>query len=207
MTSRLRFGIRQLAVIGIVGVLASCATTRPVVTSVWTEPGKPAIYRHLVVIGVATTEKVERAYADQFIQSLQPQGVTADTSPALESALQRGRRTAIDKALAKTGADGVIITHLVAESGKTASTGQPHTAASQVLASDYAQIDHDVMQPDYYVHCQQLRLETSLYDARRKRLVWSGRSSPLAPDSEQTIGEIIAAVIAQLKQNGYLPSR
>jgi hypothetical protein len=64
-----------------------------------------------------------------------------------------------------------------------------------------------VTAPGYYANYRALRLETNLYDAGRASLVWSGRSDPLDPSSEQTmISEVIDAVIGKLKADGFLPT-
>jgi hypothetical protein len=70
----------------------------------------------------------------------------------------------------------------------------------------YGHVLGKVTTADYYADYRALRLETNLYDAGRATLVWSGRSDPLDPQSEETrISEVIGAVIDKLKAEGLLP--
>jgi hypothetical protein len=201
--------ILRAVIIGLLALLlAACSTGG--VTSIWTDPGgTPSPYRNLVVFGVANHAKVQRAYEDNFIASFKAIGVNAQPGQTLAPALTAKWSKAIQKALARSGADGIIITHLVAESIKDA---EPPTRATSIpdsykrVAPYYTQVYSDVMRPGYYSDYQRLRLETNLYDAGKATLIWSGRSPPLDPNSEQTtIRQVIADVIAQLRLDGYLP--
>ena len=190
-------------------LLTACSTGS--VNSIWTEPGgAPSHYRELAVIGIANKASVQRAYEDNFIGALKAIGVNASSGQAVASAAatERKRDKAIRKALERSGADGILVTHLIAEPDRDA---EPPTRATAIpeayrrLGLYYNQVYRDVMTPGYYADYRKLRLETNLDDAKRETLVWSGRSQPLDPDSERTIGQIIADVVAQLRLDGYLP--
>ena len=198
----------RAAVIGVLTLLTAACANQPRVTAVWTEPGaQPTPYRTLVVFGVASKTKVRRAYEDNFTTALTAAGVSARPSHTLVSEKSLRRTAQIKRALSGADADGLIVTHLIPE---TTPSTEPAARATSIpdtyrrFDRYYSQVYNDVARPDYYAGYQALRLETNLYDARSEALVWSGRSQPLDPNSEQTISQIIADVIAQLRKDGLL---
>lgn len=198
----------RAAVIGALTLLTTACATPSRVTSVWTDPGaQPTQYRMLVVFGVASKTKVRRAYEDNFATALTATGVSARPSHTLVSEKSLKRPTQIRRALSGANADALIVTHLIPEAVQTTEPAARATSipdAYRRFDRYYSQVHSDVARPDYYAGYQALRLETNLYDAQRETLVWSGRSQPLDPNSEQTISQVIADVIAQLRKDGLL---
>ena len=200
---------RLAVTLGLIAVFATACTRGPL-TSTWTEPGTaPQPYRDLVVFGVAPNPTIRRAYEDNFVDALQAAGVRARAAHTLLSDRDVGSAKAVQEAVGKSGADGVIITYLAAQ----ADDANPVWKSTHVVPSIYGKlypyygrILSDVTTPGYYADYNALRLEANLYNAARATLVWSGRSETLDPNSEQTmISEVIAAVIDKLKADGFLP--
>ncbi len=53
---------------------------------------------------------------------------------------------------------------------------------------------------------QTVRLATNLYDVKTEKLIWSGKSETLRPDSvNQIIDDVIKVVIKDLQKNKLLP--
>ena len=198
----------RAAVIGLLTLLTTACATPSRVTSVWTDPGaQPTQYRTLVVFGVASKTKVRRAYEDNFTTALTAAGVSARPSHTLVSEKSLRRTAQIKRALSGADADALIVTHLIPEAAQSAEPAARATSIPDTYRRFdryYSQVYSDVARPDYYTGYQSLRLETNLYDAQRETLVWSGRSQPLDPNSEQTISQVIADVIAQLRRDGLL---
>jgi hypothetical protein len=205
MTGAHFYGRQTISAVVLLFLLTACTTG---VNSVWIKPERTATpYQHLIVIGVANQAKVKTAYEENFIQAFTVAGLEARPSTAL--ILKRKREKNIQKALLQAGADGLLITHLSAEPVKS-TTPPPLRAATvpdsyQQLLPYYQQIQRDITSPGYYSNYQELRLETNLYDAKTGALMWSGRSQPLDPDSEQTISQVMNQIITQLRADGLLP--
>jgi hypothetical protein len=204
MPLALRHAILPLLVLA----LAACAPTR--LETTWVEPGRaPVAYKDLLVLGVAANEKVRRAYEDHFVAALKAHGVRARPGHALLPEGGLANAGTVRRAVRASGADGVLITHLV---GVTAETSRV-PARNYVTTSLYGGLYHyyglvydNVTEPDYYARFRLLAFETNLYDAKRERLVWSGRSHTLDPSSEQTtIGEVIGKVTEALASAGFIP--
>ncbi|QGU31739.1 hypothetical protein [Thermochromatium tepidum] len=203
--------VRLLIAGSLAFLLGACAATGPV-SSVWIQPGQtPRQYERLVVFGVTNNPKVRRAYEDNFVKRLQTLGITTWASHELVSDRQLGRLARMTEGYAKVKADGVLITHLVTD--ESAST-QPAARIGSVPDHDhhligyFSRVYDEVSTPGYYSDPKALRLETNLYDAKQERLVWSGRSQPLDPNSEHTtLSQVIDEVIAQMQRDGLLPNR
>lgn len=208
----MRLAVRVAAVFAVALLLPACAPSR--VATTWVEPGRrPTPYDDLVVFGVAANETVRGAYEDGFTRALRDQGARARPGSGLLPAGGLGRTDSVVKAVGLSGADAVIVTHLIGERAEaTDSTAPPASyvvpGSYRNLSPYYERVYEEVTDPGYYASFRSLRLETHLYDARRGALVWSSRSRVLDPSSEQTtISEIITAVTAEMARAGFLPSR
>ena len=166
-------------------------------------------YRSLVVFGVAANGNVRRAYEDSFVVALRAHGVQARPGHKLLPEGGVGDVKAIKQAVIQSGADGVIVTHLVGERSETVYV-QPHNYVSPSLYGSlypyYGRVYGYVTEPGYYAKFPVLQLETNLYDAAREKLLWSARSQTMDPNSEKTtINEVIAAMTQALADARFLP--
>jgi hypothetical protein len=190
-------------------VSAGCAST-PELTSIWSNPAvTPSPFRNPVVFGVAAKERVRRAYEDNFVAALQARRVRARPGYSLLTAGGIGDAEAIRKAVSRSGADGVIVTHLVGARAKTVYVPPNSYSSPSLYASLYPYYDRVfsyVSAPGYYAAYPVLQLEASLYDARREKLVWSARSATMDPGSEDTtIAEVIETLTRAMAEAGFLP--
>jgi hypothetical protein len=202
-------GLAPVLIVLLVTLLgAGCASTQ--LASTWSAPGvTPRPFRNLVVFGVAANGKVRRAYEDSFVAALRAHGVKARPGYGLLPDGGLGGAEAVAKAVSLSGADGVIITHLVGGRSETVYV-PPRTYLDPNLSGSlypyYTRVYGYVTQPGYYANFPVLQLETNLYDAARGKLVWSARSQTMDPGSEKTtINEVIATVTRGLAQAGFLP--
>lgn len=185
-----------------------CASNPAPVT--WSAPGvTPKPYRNLVVFGVAANGKVRRAYEVNFVAALRARGVSARAGHGLLPDGGLGDVKAVKRAVAGTGAEGVIITHLVGErSAQVQSRNFVNPSLSGSLYPYYQRVHGYVTEPGYYANFPMLQLETNLYDIARETLVWSARSQPMDPGSEKTtINEVIETMIRSLAEAGFLPKQ
>lgn len=198
--------VRALVLSLLALLLVSCAT--PPVSSVWTDPAQVRRpYQRLLVLGVSASPKVRRAYEDNFVRQLVSQGLEAQAGHDLIADRQLARVSRLTNAIARARVDGVILTHLVAEETPV---NRPPARLSAVpdhyhtLVGYFSQLYAEVSDPGYYSNPKGLRLEANLYDARQERLVWSGRSRLLDPDSDTTISQVIGEIIDQMARDGAI---
>jgi hypothetical protein len=102
--------------------------------------------------------------------------------------------------------DAVIITHLVGKEEKEVFTrsgsGYGGYYGYYGWAYDYGR------SPGYSGTVKSVRLATSLYGVKTEKLIWSGKSETLNPDSaKQVIDDVIKVVIKDLQKNNLLPQK
>ncbi|WP_236848783.1 hypothetical protein [Candidatus Thiodictyon syntrophicum] len=189
---------------------AGCSSTTQL-TSTWRDPGAaPRPYRNLLVFGIAANGNVRRAYENNFVVALRARGVKARAGHDLLPEGGLGEVNAVKRVVGQSGADGIIVTHLVGATAQTVvvsprSYVDPNLYGS--LYPYYQRVFGYVTEPGYYATYPVLQLETNLYDAARQKLVWSTRSETMDPGSETTtIKDVIAAVTQGLAAAGYLPN-
>lgn len=205
-----RTGIALVLMSLLVALLGGGCSSPPIVASSWSDPSvTPRPYRNLLVFGIAANARVRNVYENTFVAALRRQGVKARAGHRLLPAGGLGNVQAVKKAVAQSGADGVIVTHLVGARAQTVyipagTYVNPNLYGS--LYPYYQRVYNYVTEPGYYANYPVLQLETNLYDVPRQKLLWSTRSETMDPGSDKTtIKEVIASVTDGMAKAGYLP--
>ncbi len=190
-------------------LIISCAGTSLTNTQVdESRRGKPVT--DILVIGVTYKEKedVRRSFEDRFVAQLKAAGVEAISSgdaisiPA-DLMLQKDE---ILKAVNKFNNDAVIITHVVGKEKKEVYT--PGGRRYGGYYGYYGRVYGYAHSPGYSSTNTSYRLETNLYDVKTEKLIWSGKSETLNPESsKQMIDDVIKEVIKDLQKNNLLPQK
>jgi hypothetical protein len=188
--------------------VVACASGR--LENTWVDPGRPPTpYTNLLVLGMAEKESVRVAYEDSFVATLKAHGVKARAGHNLLPDGGLADVNTVRRAVRSAGADGILITHLAGVTAESAQVPQRHYVTTGLyggLYPYYGLVYDNVTEPGYYARFKLLAFETNLYDAKRERLVWSGRSPKLDPSSEQTtLGEVIEKVADALAAAGLIP--
>jgi hypothetical protein len=201
--------LKLFAVIFIAGVLtSSCASTK--LTTTWVDKdykGKP--FSDFLVIGVSDSVSVRRSFEEKFVEQLTQAGV--DAIPSADAvdiqADKKLKKEEILEAVRKNQNDAVIITHLIGVEKKKV-YNPPPPVLHRGWYDGYASVYGYVHQPGYYSTETFVRLETSVYDVKTEKPIWSGQSETWDPGSEkQIIDEVIKAVIKDMRHNGLLPKK
>ena len=184
------------------GVLIfGCAGTKLTQTKVdETHRGKPV--SNILVIGLTYkgNEEVRRSFEDKFVAQLGAAGIEAISSVDAISipADMKLEKDEILKAVGKFNNDAVIITHLTDKEEKEGytSSGRRHGGFYGYYGWAHG----------YSSTSETVRLATNLYDVKTEKLIWSGKSETLNPDStKQMIDDVIKVVIMDLQKNNLLP--
>jgi len=190
-------------------LLIACAGTKLTHIQVdESHQGKPV--SNIMVIGVTYKEKeeVRRSFEDRFVSQLRAAGVEAISSGDAISipADLMLEKDEILKAVNKFNNDAVIITHVVGKEEKEVFT---HTARSyRGYHGYYGRAYGYTHSPGYSSTKTFYRLATNLYDVKTEKLIWSGKSETLNPDSTmQMIDDVIKVVIKDLQKNNLLPQK
>jgi hypothetical protein len=187
-------------------LIMACAGTKLTNTQVdESRRGKPV--SNILVIGVTykEKEKVRRSFEDQFVAQLRAAGVEAISSGDAISipADLMLEKDEILKAVNKFNNDAVIITHVVGWEEKEINS--PPARGYGGYHGYYGRAYGYAHSPGYSRTNTIYRLATNLYDVKTEKLIWSGKSETLNPDSTmQMIDDVIQVVIQDLQKNNLL---
>jgi hypothetical protein len=190
-------------------VLFSCSTSTQLV-SVWEDENyREEPFRQLLVIGLAKTESVRRAFEDHFSSQLGKRGTEAVSSAKILPMGQLIDKETIKKALEGSNLDGVIISRVVSiDDQKEIVQGQ-----AQIVKQTY----YDHFNQHYVTVYQQeqtpatvnekkvISIETSLFSVKSEKLVYSAATETFDPvDAEDVIKSLSKLIIKDLHEAGFI---
>jgi hypothetical protein len=187
----------------------SCASSK--LTSTWTDPKyRGSQYSTLLVIGAAEKDSIRRSFEKKFVEKLEAAGAKAVESSSIMSRNEKIDKETILAVVEKTGADGVLLTYLVAVKEKEVTspsgTYQPAANYPYGLTPEIFSATGSGSDSQYYSTRVKVQLETNLYDVKTEQKVWSGRSTTLNPKSDTAlIDSVIDVLIKDLKKNKLIP--
>jgi hypothetical protein len=190
-------------------LIVACSGTK--LTHTWVDEdhlGKPV--SNILVIGITykENEKVRRSFEDRFVTQLNAAGIKSISSGdaiSIPTDLEL-KKDEILKAVHKFNNDAVIITHLIGKEEKDVYTRSDR--GSRGYYSYYGWAYGHAHRPGYSSTKTTVRLATNLYDVKTEKLIWSGKSETLSPDSvNQLIDDVINVVIKDLQKNSLLPQK
>lgn len=200
MRRALHESIRWLAIVAGFAILASCASTT--LQSTWMDPqfrGGP--FKRYLVVGLnARDGTARRVLEDVVTAKLAAGGV--DAMPAWRFLPGNGPadEAAFTAAVAKSGADGMLMVRLLGVETQTTYWPPmgPRFGWYGFYSGWYGYAD--VTQSQIVV------IETTLFDVRTQRVVWSATSQTLNPTSVHKDAPVFADVIlAALRKDALLP--
>lgn len=183
------------------GLIVACAGTE--LTPTYMDEGrsgKPV--SSILVIGAAHKEGMRRFFENTFVTQLKAAGVEAFSSAdviAVPADLEF-RKEMILKAVDEFKCDAVIITFLLGIDRKeTLNRSDPYIQSYYGFYEYVYSYTHD---PGHSSLKTIVRMSTHLYDVRTEKLIWSGKSKTLNPESaSQAIDAVVHAVIKALQKN------
>jgi hypothetical protein len=188
-------------------LIIACAGTKLTDTQVDESfQGKPV--SNILVIGVTykEKEKVRRSFEDRFVSQLRAAGVEAISSGDAISipADLMLEKDEILKAVNEFNNDAVIITHVAGKEAK-----YTHSSRARSYRGYYGYYGWAYARAaSYSSRSTSYHLATNLYDVKTEKLIWSGKSETLNPDStKQMIDDVIRVVIEDLQKNNLLPQK
>ena len=186
-------------------LLVACGGTKLTTTQV-DDARREKPVSDILVIAITYEKELRHSFEDKFVEQLKTAGIeavsSADVIPISEK--QQLEKDAILKAVNEFENDAVIITHMVGVEEKEIITRAP----SRGYYGHYLWAYGNTHEPGYSSTRITVRLATNLYDVKTEKLIWSGKSETLRPDSiNQIIDDVIKAVIKDLQKNKLLPPK
>jgi hypothetical protein len=184
--------------------LAGCAATT--LQSVWTDPSyQGGAFRKFFVVGLSTRDVTgRRVFEDVMAAKLQAAGVQAVPAWQYAPGDRQADELALQAMVAQAGADAVLMARLLGVDTRTSVTttmvpgpGYPYGWWG-VYSGWYA--------APVVTQYEVATVETTLFDVRTKRLVWTATSQTINPTSiQQEAPGLADAVIGSLRAGGFLP--
>jgi len=185
-------------------LIEGCASTT--LTNVWRDPSySGAAFRNVLVMGVSNETGVRRIFEDEFAAQLRSVGVVATPSYTFIPQDGPADRATLDAAIAKAGAQGVLVTRLLRIERRTAySPGSvwavPAVGYYRNFHGYYSSTWVTYGAPQYYEY-EIVVLETNLWRPEKGALVWSGMTESFAPsDVGRATREFADVIIKALRE-------
>lgn len=190
--------MKRLLLIAATLALAACASTT--IRDAWVDPdhrGGP--FRRLIVLGVSDNISERRIFEDLMVARLAAAGV--DAVPAYRH-LPAAAEPALDNAVRASGADGLLMSRIRAVDRKTQFF---RTFAPAPRFGWYGW--YSGWYPVAQVHQYDVTLvETTLFAADGKRVVWTGTTETYEPRSvARDTPELADVIVKALRERALLP--
>ncbi len=191
-------------------LLTACSTTS--IVNRWSEPDyKGPVLKNILVIGIIKDDIKRRSFEQEFVSLI----TTADRSavasytvlPDLESA---DKEEEVLAAVEKTGADGVLVVTLQGVSKEKRDVPPsidyvPTIGFGYGMYGYYGASHAAVYRPGYTVTDTVVRLDTKLFSAATKKMIWAGKTESFNPASAQIIvSELAKLLMTDMKKSGMV---
>jgi hypothetical protein len=186
-------------------MLSACATKRPVME--WQDEGFTDALDNILIIAAIERSTRRRVYEDEFVEALAALNVDATPSYELMTTSMTISRETVAAAIKGQDIDAVLVTRLLGV--KEEEVYHPPTYYDH--HSSYHRYYTHALKSDnraYYRRFKVLTLETNIYDATTKELVWSMQSESIEPSTPRNlIEEQIALTIQTLQARGLIVAK
>ena len=200
----MKFAARTLIALAGVGLLlGACASTQLV--NVWKDAqyAGPAFTR-ILVIGVTKQTGIRRTFEDIFAEQLR-QRVEAVQSYTLIPEDGEVPRERLAQAVEQSGADGVLVTRLLKVDRQTQIYPGTYAGPYMGFYGFYSSAWIGFYEPPQIYTYDVVTSETSLFEAKSNRLVWSGTSETFSPrDVRKDTQEFASVIIKALAEQGLI---
>jgi hypothetical protein len=189
-------------------LVAACASTKLINSWRDSRYNGPPLTK-ILVIGVTKQSGIRRTFEDVFTQHLAANGVTAIPSYTLIPEDGEVLPERLGEALEQSGADAVLITRLVKVDRQMqyypgTYIGPPYLGFYGFYSSAWMGFYDPPQAYTYDV----VTSETTLFQAKGNRLLWSGTSETFSPQDVRKDTEQFAAMITKaLAQQGLIPAK
>jgi len=186
-------------------VLSACATKRPVME--WQDEGFSAALDNILIIAAIERSTRRRVYEDEFVDALAALKVEATPSYELMTTSMTISRETVEAAIKGQDINAVLVTRLLGvkeEEVYHPPTYYDHHRSYHGYYTHALESDNRA----YYRRFKVLTLETNIYDATTKELVWSMQSESIEPSTPRhLIAEQITLTIQTLQARGLIVAK
>ncbi len=202
-----RFAAHAISILVVLVLVAGCASTT--LQSQWRDPGYAgAPFRKIFVIGLSARDiTARRVFEDVMVSKLAAAGVQAVPEWQYIKGEGQAPESDVSAAVDATGADAVLMARLVAIDKQISVNPVVVPGPAYGWYGPYAGWYSGWYSYPQVTQYDVVYVETTLFDTRTKRLVWSGTSKTVDPASVQQEAPGFAdTIIGALQKAGLLPA-
>ncbi len=192
--------------------VASCATTE--VTSVWKDESYQGMPHKVLVQAVLKKPVNRRIVEDEFVRNFRSRGIEAVAAYNVLPGEELATKEALEQQLKSGGFDTLLLVRLTGT--KEEQRVVPGTVTQQPLSpvgppfggwpGYYGGGYTAVYSPAYTVEDRYAVAETSLYDAKTDKLIWTATSETRVSESSQNlIKAYVGVMMDSLRKNKVVP--
>jgi len=203
---KMKVPVRTLAaLVGVELLLGACASTQLVNAWKDSQYAGPPLSR-ILVIGVTKQSGIRRTFEDIFAERLRAHQVEAVQSYTLIPEDGEVSRDRLAQAVEQSGADGVLITRLLKVDRQTQIYAGTYGGAPFMgFYGFYSSAWIGFYEPPQVYTYDVVTSETSLFEAKTNRLIWSGTTETFSPrDVKKDTQEFASVIIKALAEQGLI---
>jgi hypothetical protein len=194
-------------------LLCSCAATS--VKQTWKSPDCNQPVGKVAVLTIEERPELRQGFENRFVRQLSKAGSPAETSFDLLSLaeIKQDKRAAAERLLA-SGAEALIILRLMDTttlSREVQPGGERYaamiTGVDPMGWYDYYSFAYVSMSPVYGYSKQTIYLETSLYDLKTEKRVWTGLTKTVLKENMDRLAEmdpLVEKILAAMRKDGVI---
>jgi hypothetical protein len=198
--------MKKLAFLLVLVGMISCSPSTQIVKS-WRDPGSTvsaAGSQKVLVIGMVKDEGSRRIVEDGLVAKMNGKGV-ASYSIITDEMIKAAKEDHLNEKLAQGGFTHVLMVRLADIEKETSYVPGTTTAYYGGYGRYYGYGASIYGSPGYYTTDKNYFVETAIYSVTPDKLLWTGTTKTVNPTKMQTtINDVAAAVLDQMKKDGFL---
>lgn len=189
---------------------AGCASGGTTFDSTWHDPAVRSIeFNKVLTVSIGKDDGQRRTIEDRMAQAIMARGRTGAVPAYSLLTAAEVRDTAISRAKVEAaGVDGLVTVRVVgSQTEQTLVSGAPMPS---YYASPWGYYGYGwgvAYSPSYLVTDTEIQVETNIYSLKENKLIWSGRTRTLNPESvNQMVDEVARSIGDELRRQGLITS-
>ncbi len=205
--------LRPIALCSLAALLCACAATS--IKKTWKSPDCQNPVGKIAVLTIEERGLLRQGFENRYVAQLTKAGATAMTTYNLLSLdeIKQDKRAAAE-VLRTNGAEALVILRLVDSSTSYFETqpGGPRYAATftgtdSLYWYDYYTVAFTDISPTYGSMKQRVFLETSLYDMKTEKCLWTALTQTVAGDNTDRVAEmdpLVHKIVTAMHTDGVI---
>ncbi len=188
-------------------ILSACAGSTKLIGT-WKDKSYDAGYvNSILIVGITRDAAARKLYEEIFSERFSRAGVNAVSSLLIISPAKEMNKDTIKSAAVEESMKAVLVTHLAGSGEKQVyqpgPTGPPgsYRRFSNYIPSVYS----STYSMGAYKKQEYVKLISNLYETSTEKLIWTGASESIDPESDKSIIEtLVGKVIEDLRKNNLI---